>query len=223
MQGDRSHRNAPGYPPARPPSRLPPPFFPEANVPGQGPRRGEYSSAPPYYAPQGEIIHPTNGVGRGHGGVHPQVPVPHGRQRGMGHGTAIQQPPTGMPVGQSPRFVSRQPPYPVQPTNVTVPHQQNPEPMIAPAAGSQFQGSAGFQNVSGRPYYQDLILSRHNVLSSPVPGSFPQLPDPSRRFDLTGELGDNPPPQMPVPRPFSRCTGKRRALIVRGRKSGTTY
>jgi hypothetical protein len=121
-------------------------------VPGQGPPRDEYGGLPSHYVPQGEATHPWNGVG--HGGASSHVPVPPGPQLGIGRGPSLQQPPMGR--NHRPAFHQL---YPAQPANV--PHPPQPINFVQPcqagpmiAARSQFQGSAGVQNPSGRLSYE---------------------------------------------------------------------
>ncbi|KAI0293770.1 caspase domain-containing protein [Russula brevipes] len=135
------------------------------------------------------------------------LPMSPGFFREAGNGTTL-PPPTGFP-----RAVHQ--PHSLQPNNMPHSyrditdsggfHLQNPEPISR--AGSQDERPAQVQNTSG-PGEPDLT---NRISFEPPPSSYPQLPGLHLPFSLTGEIYGL---QMPVPEPFSLCTGKRRALII---------
>jgi len=82
------------------------------------------------------------------------------------------------------------------------------------ASRSPSQSPTDIQNASGGPYSSGLPVFGPAMIASPSNPSTPVVGFPAspQEFDPTGQRILHPP--MPVPLPFFRNTGKRRALIV---------
>jgi len=203
---DEFHYNAPGYSrndsgsQSRPPP-LPPPRFPEPNLPG--PSRDEHPRSYYHDAPQVETSHST------YGDTHLQAPPwPEPRIR-VAYDTSqtLQQAPIGQTPSSEyvPLYSVRSPNEPCHLPDFVRQHSQGP----MTASWSPSQGPAGVQNTLGVPYWTGRTMTASPSGPFTPAVEFPASP---QEFDLTGQRIWHP--QMPVPLPFFRNTGKRRALII---------
>ncbi|KAH9999168.1 caspase domain-containing protein [Russula compacta] len=154
------------------------------NVPGRGPQRGVYLWD---IRTRGEAIPQRHGVGHGNI-IDPQARASPWPQQGAGHGMPPQQHPVEHPVFfPQPNVPASHRPY--FSGGGFVCH-QDPGPVNAPW-GTQFQGAADVQNAAGG------LTCKCTSIVLFCCGSH-----------------QYPPITMPVPEPFSLCTGKRRALLI---------
>jgi hypothetical protein len=106
------------------------------------------------------------------------------------------------------------PPWPEPKIQVGSQASQQPTSPPMTASRSPSQSPTDIQNASGGPYSSGLPVFGPAMIASPSNPSTPVVGFPAspQEFDPTGQRILHPP--MPVPLPFFRNTGKRRALIV---------